>query len=414
MLIRDSLVYLVVRATSGILNLLSLVIFTNLLTTKDYGIYSFAISIGSSLAAVFFGWLATSYARLHEEKEERTVEITNSILILYLKSIIFCVLAFLLYFLLTKEQESQNITLAISGSIILISILLGYHSIALQKFNSSLKKRNYFYLNTSRLIFSLILGAILSPFGIEYVLLGTAIGILVSITVLSDLKLLDFNLFTTRDKVTEQKIFTFGFPLIIGAITTAVLDNFDKIIIMSFLDWESLAYYSSAYNISQQSTGVILSILYTSSYPHIIKSLSNNDLSLYKNRIKFLGISLLIGAVLINFFFFLFNTEVSTLLFPEKMQLETAKIMPWVSIAIAIGCIKSYFLDLPLLIRKKTWLYTLTIIITAASNIAFNLILIPHFGAIGAAYSSLISFSIGSLISIYYFFENTEKILNRI
>jgi O-antigen/teichoic acid export membrane protein len=408
MLVRDSLVYLIIRITSGALGLLSLIVFTNVLSTKDYGVYSFAVSLSSSFSAVFFGWISTSYARLHEEQ---TTDITISIIILYFKATIVIIFLLFLFYLFEKATKNQDTSLIFFVNIALISILLGYHTIALQKFNSNLKKKRYYYLNTSKIIFSLIFGLLLSPLGVNFAIFGTAIGTLISIIFFSEFKKSDFN-FLNRDKLIEKKVLDFGFPLIVAATTTAILDNSDKLIISKILNWESVAYYSSAYNIAQQSTGMILSILYMSAYPHIIKSLSLNDFGLYKNRMKFLASFLFIGSITTTTIFYFFSVQIAELLFPAKISIEASKIMPWISLSIAIGCIKSYFLDIPLLIEKKTWLYTMTIITTAVSNVFFNFTLIPNFGILGGTYASLISYVIGSCVSLYFFIKhmNTQKI----
>lgn len=138
MIIKDSIIYFLIRATSGILGLVSLIVFTNLLSTKDYGIYSLALSLGSSFSAIFFGWLSISYARLHEEQTEN-IEI--SIVILYFKAITIMIALSPLFFLfeeITNNQDTPFITLI---NIALIAVLLGYHSISLQKFNSNFKKK---------------------------------------------------------------------------------------------------------------------------------------------------------------------------------------------------------------------------------------------------------------------------------
>lgn len=265
-------------------------------------------------------------------------------------------------------------------------------------------------MNTSRIILSLIFGILLSPFSVDFAIFGTVVGTLISIIFFSDFKKNNFNL-AKRNKLIEKKILTFGFPLIAAAITTAILDNSDKLIISRILNWESVAYYSSAYSIAQQSTGMILSILYMSAYPRIIQSIALNDFHLYKHRMKLLISFLFIFSIITTTVFYFFSMDITDLLLPNEISTEASKIMPLVSLSIAVGCIKSYFLDIPLLIEKKTWLYTMTITITALSNVFFNFILIPSFGILGGAYASLMSYIIGSSISLYFFIKhaNTKK-----
>ena len=73
--------------------------------------------------------------------------------------------------------------------------------------------------------------------------------------------------------------------------------------------------------------------------------------------------------------------------------------MPWLAAAIFVGAFKSYFLDVVFQLRHATKYQGYIAILMAAVNILLNLLLLPNYGVIAAAWATLAAFSVGALAS---------------
>jgi O-antigen/teichoic acid export membrane protein len=85
----------------------------------------------------------------------------------------------------------------------------------------------------------------------------------------------------------------------------------------------------------------------------------------------------------------------------SSKYLECISILPYIVIGQSIHAC-SHILDTGLIIKKKTYLVTVSVLLSGLINIGLNLILIPQFGIIGAGQSTLISY-VFYTFSIKYF-----------
>jgi len=72
---------------------------------------------------------------------------------------------------------------------------------------------------------------------------------------------------------------------------------------------------------------------------------------------------------------------------------SAAPVIPIVALSIMFYAVYNYF-NIAISIKRKTWFAVVFTTIAAVINIGFNLILIPRYGSIGAAWSTLLAYSI--------------------
>jgi O-antigen/teichoic acid export membrane protein len=83
---------------------------------------------------------------------------------------------------------------------------------------------------------------------------------------------------------------------------------------------------------------------------------------------------------------------------------EAYKVLPYIIIGHGVYA-STVILNSGLFIRKKTYLYTLIMMLACILNIILNLILIPSFGIIGAAQATLISYICYAIAITYFAFK---------
>ncbi len=212
-----------------------------------------------------------------------------------------------------------------------------------------------------------------------------------------DINLWDFN------KNTAKRLLKDSYPLILSGISVMLYMRIDQIMLGKMVGDKSLGIYSAAIQISEVWYFIPVAIS-NSVFPAIMKNKQKDD-NLYYQRFQslydimsLLGISVgvitvFISTPLINFLFGSAYTQ----------SAEVLSIHIWAGIFVCLGVASSNYLmaeNLQLISFYRTC-------IGALINITLNLLFIPKYSCLGAAYATLISYFI-SVFSII-FFKNTQK-----
>ena len=202
-----------------------------------------------------------------------------------------------------------------------------------------------------------------------------------------------------------KKIIKDSYPLMISALVVTIYMRIDQIMINYFQNTKDVGIYSAAVKIAESwyFIPMVISQFY---YPKLIKNFNSSKEEFEQNLInQFRFMSIL--SLLSIFFFFIFSEKTIYLLFGEEYNLSSEPLIILVmsGLFVSSGVISSkWFVIMGL--QKYTMYRTF---IGCLINILLNLILIPQFSYVGAAYATLISQSFATLFS-NYFFINTKEI----
>jgi O-antigen/teichoic acid export membrane protein len=177
-----------------------------------------------------------------------------------------------------------------------------------------------------------------------------------------------------------------------------------------FTNLREVGMYSAAYNLSQQTTGALLSIIFISVFPKISSAHEQGKIDQVKLYSKKLLIWLLSlgGAVLTCFLWY--RSQLSATVFGQGISAEAAILLPLISLAILFGVLKSSAFDVPAKLKNDTRYLLAVSLIMASLNVTLNFVLIPLYGAIGAAFATLISFGAGMFISLVRYRDFWENL----
>jgi len=187
-----------------------------------------------------------------------------------------------------------------------------------------------------------------------------------------------------------------SWPLMIGSISAAIYMKIDTIMVKQILGNGEAGYYSVAQRISESF--LFLTVIITQTIFPIITQARKVSLELYYRRI-----SLLYDVITkISFFLcltiFLGSEWIIKFLFGDSYfnSIPILKLYVWTSFFVFLSNASRVFYT-----NENLQIYTMCrLIIGAIVNVCLNIILIKEYGLIGAALSSLISYSISS-----YFFN---------
>lgn len=194
--------------------------------------------------------------------------------------------------------------------------------------------------------------------------------------------------------------FRFSVPTLLGNISTWVLGLSDRYLIGYYLGLSFVGYYSPAYTIG----GIILMFIAPFNVlllPILSKLYDDGDCRGVGTYLKYtlkcflaLGIPAAFGLVILS-------KELLTILSTPEIAAYSYVITPFVVIGLLLYGISNVFTKI-FFITKKMFLGQIIIIMSAVINFGLNIVFIPRFGLLGAAVSTLLSYTALFCFSIYF------------
>lgn len=188
---------------------------------------------------------------------------------------------------------------------------------------------------------------------------------------------------------------TFGVPTIFSDMAAWVLSLSDRYLLSHFGSLAQTATYSVAYVLGSVLSPVVLAPWGLAWIPIMYAVAKRDDAAhVFKLVFRWWSTVLLFAA----FGLALLSTVVLETLFPPSYQ-AAAPVIPIVTLSIMLNGVWFIFM-IGVNIRRKTILEFVYVVIAGLVNLLLNLFFIPHFGAIGAAVSTLLAY--GLLVVVTY------------
>lgn len=369
------------------------------LGVENFGFYSVALSYLSLFAALAdFGvsrFLTREISTIENIKSEKFQSLFTTTLLLRLASasLIFGASAILFYFF---DDNKLRVCLTL---IAVISVIPQMASMSLDNFFISRSKASIaaiglFSLNIGSVLAGSIL--ILSGQGVYGALLAVVFGQIIYTLTLGILAYiyglrLKFNLVPIL-KVLKGSL-PYGFLGVMGLIYFKI----DTILLSYLKGAYDTGIYSAGYRFLEALVFIPTSIA-TVSFPLLSLLHTENKTELKKTTLKLLQFTTLVGAV-IALLYFLVLPQVISILLPNYV--DSILVIKILSFAIPF-----MFVHIPLsqvLLSSNKYLKPIIFIsiFTLTTNVILNLIFIPKFGFIGAAYVTVFS-DVVSLFAVLY------------
>ena len=382
------------------LSFISVPIFTRLLLPNEYGILAIFSSI-TSIFAILLGFnIHGAVARYYYEKSNDFAEFLGSNLLFVL---FFNFFAISLIYLI---KDSIANFFVIIPYLFIIAILISAFAIPCDMYLAYLQARKqskkYSLISINKGILSLIVSIIWVYLLKENRYYGQVYSSLLITTVFAFymiynlVKLSKFNFKLEYIKYSIR----FGVPLIPHAFSGFILAFFDRIIINQLCGSLYTGLYSFAYNVGMVMNIVAMAmnnswwpIFYVNLRKRDFKKIDNLAYN-YSKYIYFTAIGLI-----------LFSKEIVSLMAAEKYH-TALTIVP----VIVIGYVGLFLYTLYTnysFYRKKTGLISLATLFVGGINIGLNYWLIPIYGYVAAAYTTLVSY----FLLFLFHFLNVKYIL---
>lgn len=185
-----------------------------------------------------------------------------------------------------------------------------------------------------------------------------------------------------------------SWPLILSGLAIMIYMRIDQIMIGQILGDKSVGIYSAAVRVSEIWYFIPISIV-ASVYPSLIEAKKSNDSLYYQRLQKLYDIMVLLSLVVAISMTFFSNWIINFLFgyaYYQAGAILTVHI--WAGIFVFLGIASEKWLLIEGLQRYSLYRTMLGAIV----NFGLNLFMIPKYGAIGAAYATVISFAIAAIL----------------
>ncbi|MCK4321000.1 oligosaccharide flippase family protein [candidate division WOR-3 bacterium] len=410
-IIKGSGVYGIGKILPKVIRFLLIPIYTRFLTTSDYGIVSVVGVIVGIMEIILPLGLPASVTRYYfdyskESKEFR--DFLGSVLIFFLL-FGFSVVAILTFF---GKPVFENLfsNIPFSPYIILglwTALFVSIKTILLNIYRAKENALKYvsfrvasFLLTTGLIIYFVVIakeGALGKIKGSFYASLIFFIIFLV----------LTFN----RSNVTLSKpklsgALKFGLPLVPHALSALILSSADRILLSRIKTLSEVGLYSIGYQIGHVFSIIMSSIDYA--WIPIYYNIAKNEVEHKAKRIfsRMATIYITFGSVLATGVI-LFSREIIYFMAAERFH-PSHPVVPVVAAGYLIHL--TYLMSVrALYLKKKTYMMAPITGFAAIINIGLNILWIPEFGMMGAAYATLVSFLIQCIL-IHIFAQRIYRI----
>ncbi len=367
------------------LGFLTVPLFSRMMSTADFGMYNTFLSYESVLYLFICLAIHSSIKNAKYDFPGKLDEYVSSILL------IPCGIALILLFLVNVFTGLFTNVLGMGRALLNLLVLMSFASGVLILYQSRLaidyRSREYLALSYANAIGSIILSTLLIVLQDEEKYIGRIIGTVLPVLFIAVWVMI--RLFRTARPTINKEYYSFGLkisiPIIPHGLGQVVLTSFDRVMITSMIGASASGIYSFAYTIGAlvQVTGNSISTVLE---PWVFERIDSGEIGKAK---KYCGIYYLF-LVALTCGVMLFSPELIYILGSEKYNEAFGAVLPvlfagMISMAYAIPAIVEYYF-------KKTGYIAIGTCGAAIVNILLNVIFIPKYGFVAAAYTTLASY----------------------
>lgn len=396
--------YLPANVLQGIVGFATIMIFTRIMAPDDYGRYVLALGVSTVTYTLVFVWLEAAMARFYPAEKLTDIQAPSLYGTIYR---IFAIVALLFLaavaalLLLWGSSDPSHHLLKIAIACGLVSCVTR----SLLKLVQEQRKSEGRVAQASAIDMLQTAGGF--GLGVLFALMGLKGGSPLLGAGMAALLILPFVVREDwgrarkghYDKAAAKTYLHYGYPISLSLVLAIGLYTIDRFMIAHFMSEADVGAYHASFSIASRIIDVLFIWFGAAGGPAMIHALENGGESALKTearkQISLMGLVLfpaVAGIIAIA-------TPLGTLLIGEELRGRSMSIIPVVSLgAVLAGLNTAYFL-LTFTLTKKTKLLVLAMSVPAILNIVLNVLLIPRFGLMGAAFAYTISFVAGILAS---------------
>ena len=196
-----------------------------------------------------------------------------------------------------------------------------------------------------------------------------------------------------------KKLSAFAFPVFLTSVVGLVIGYMDTLMLTMFRSLQEVGYYQTARPMSDMLFSVAGSVLIVF-FPMVSELWAKHEKKLLKNMVRFLMKFSFILAIPVVLIFVAFPETIIRIFFGADYVAGAVALQ--ILSVMTIFHLMTGILNSTLAGIGKPAVTTAITSVMAVFNFIFNLVLIPVYGIVGAAFTSLASYMVGTVLLFYY------------
>ena len=386
--------YLPANIVQGVVGFLAIILFTRLLSPEDFGRYALAFSVMTLAHVAVFSWLEAAMARFWAAQAPGAAHghFASLYRTAFGLSAGFLLLTVLAIWLLPADPLFE-LALAVG--------LAGAPARCLVKLAQERFRAEGEVGKSARLDMAVTAGGL--AVGVGFALAGAGGAAPLLGLGLAPLAALPFvlpgELKQARGGVFEaarvREYALYGYPIAASLALTVVLSSTDRFVLDAYLGEAAVGAYHASYSIANRTLDVLFLWLGTAGQPALVMALERGGVDRLKiaareqlSTFLLVGLPAAAGVALVA-------RPLSEMLIGEELRTAAASVTPWIALSALLFGLTAYYFGQAFTLGKKTRRLLIAMAVPAGLNVVLNLILVPRFGVMGAAWATAASFGLG-------------------
>ena len=391
--------YLPANVVQGVVGLLSIVVFTRLLSPAAYGAYAVAFSAASLAHTLIFTWLEAAMARFYaQEAEAGRLEDHFGVIyrIFAARAAGFLLVASIVAWLLPLGPDLKG---AVAAGLLCVP-LRSLAKLAQEHRRAAGRVRPSALLDIGQSSGAFVIGAGLALLGAGGAapLLGAGLAAIAcaAFVLPGEIALARRGHFNRKRAV---EYLHYGLPVSLSLILSLALATTDRFMLAGFLSPASVGVYHAGYSLSNRTLDVLFIWLGTAGGPAAIMALERGGMAALTETAREQASLMLLICLPAAAGIALVAHPLAALMVGEGLRDGAARVTPWIAASGLFAGLTTYYLHTAFILGRRTRLLLVAMAIPAAANFGLTLALIPRFGLDGAMWATTASYAIGAVAS---------------
>ena len=401
--VKETGIYFIGTIGVAVISFIISLLYSNMFSTDDYGLYSLIAALYSLLYQLFTGWMTHSILRYYpqEKSNENAKSLRNTMLfILVAVLVLFSIIMLVGSFIYRTSPLLRQMCLVYIGVFFFEGLLLVFNTFLRAEGHSKQYSINIILNSTIKSVAIVVLYYVIRFKSVTVIIVSLLFAELIQSSYIFVKykwgEIIDIK--AVSKKLTKQVV-RFGYPLIAVSIIFHILTYSDRYIIRLFQGTSEVGLYSYGYNMGNALFYTMTNAIMLGAYPRLTKEWVENGrkkteemMTGYLNMFCYLMIPATVGVIATG------NRIIQTLCNQNYWDSGVVFIITCVSYA-AFGF--AQYTNKAWALTSNTKMILRLNSISAVLNIALNFLLIPKFGYVVAAITTLASFVVYILLSLF-------------
>lgn len=387
--------YLPANIVQGVVGFLTIVLFTRLLEPAEFGLYALAFSVVTLAHVAVFSWLEAAMARFWAAEapgDGLKGHFASLYRVAFVLSAGFLLLTGLALWLWPGDPLFRvALAAGLAGVPARCLVKLGQ-----ERYRAAGEVGKAAALDMATTAGGLVVGVgfALAGAGGAAPLLGLGIAPLLALPFVLPGELRE----ARGGRVEPERVrgyALYGYPIAASLALTVVLASTDRFLLAAFMDEAAVGAYHAGYSIANRTLDVLFLWLGSAGQPALVMALERGGAERLKAAAReqlstflLIGLPAAAGVALVA-------RPLAEVLIGEELRVAAASITPWIALSALLFGLTAYYFGQAFTLGRRTKRLLAAMAIPAVANVVLNLILVPRFGLMGAAWATAASFGLG-------------------